>query len=113
MIETLVWRIISSLAAAIMLLSSPVVPGNIDLDHRVVVQNPDGSISTERSFSVNIDGLEVLLPTVVDGEILTVDEAIDHFFESGEHLGMFSSVEEAEAYAIALHLRQEAFYNPE
>ncbi len=113
MIEALVWRMISSLAAAIMLLSTPVVPGNIDLDNRIVVQNEDGSISTERSFSVNIDGFEVLLPTVVDGEILTEDEAVEHFLYTGEHLGMFSTVEEAEAYAVALHLRQEAFYNPE
>lgn len=113
MLETLVWRIISSMAAAIMLLSSPVVPGNIDLDRRVVVMNDDGSFSTERSFSVNIDGLEVLLPTVVNGEVLSVDKAVEHFLYTGEHLGMFSTVEEAEAYAVALHLRQEAFYNPE
>ncbi len=113
MLETLVWKAISALAAAVMLLSNPVVPGNINLDNRVVVQNPDGSISTERSFSVNIDGLEVLLPTVVNGKILSEDEAIDHFFESGEHLGMFATIEEVESYAVALHLRQEAYYSPE
>lgn len=113
MLETLVWRIISSMAAAIMLMSNPVVPGNIDLDHRVVVQNDDGFISTERSFSVSIDSLEVLLPTVVHGEVLTEDEAVEYFFRTGEHLGMFATVEEVEAYAVALHLRQEAFYNPE
>lgn len=113
MLEALVWRVVSSLAAAIMLLSNPVVPGNIDLDHRIVVINLDGSFSTERSFSVNIDGLEVLLPTVIDGKVLSEDEAIDYFFKSGEHLGMFATIEEVEAYAVALHLRQEAYYSPE
>lgn len=90
--------------------AEPVVVGNIDLDHRVVVVNDDGSFSTELSFSVEIDGLEVLLPTVVDGEVVSEEEAIEHFFLTGEHLGVFSTPEEAEAYAEALHLRQQEYY---
>ena len=97
--------IVSLLAAILM-----VVPGNIDLDNRQVVVNPDGSVSTELSFSVEIDGLEVLLPTVVDGKIVSEDEAIDHFLASGEHLGMFNSPEDAEVYACWLHMRQEERY---
>lgn len=85
--------------------------GNIDLNNRKVVRNKDGSISTERSFSVNIDGKETLLPTVVDGKIVSEDEAIDHYYKTGEHLGRFDTVEEAEAYAEELHKRQDRYYN--
>lgn len=85
--------------------------GNIDLNNRKVVKNKDGSISTERSFSVNIDGKETLLPTVVNGKILSEDEAVDHYFRTGEHLGRFDTVKEAEAYAEKLHNRQDWYYN--
>lgn len=84
--------------------------GNIDLNNRKVVKNADGSISTERSFSVNIDGKETLLPRVINGKIVSEDEAIDHYYKTGEHLGRFNTVEEAEAYAEALHRRQEKKY---
>jgi len=85
--------------------------GNIDLNKRQVVRNKDGTISTERSFSVNIDGKETLLPTVVGGRIVTEDEAIDHYYNTGEHLGRFDTVEEAEEYAEQLHNRQDWYYN--
>lgn len=91
-------------------LAEPVVPGNIDLNNRVVIWNEDGSFSTEISFSVEIDGLEVLLPLIIDGKIVSEEEAIQHFLKTGEHLGMFATIEEAEAYAVELHLRQEAMY---
>lgn len=91
-------------------LAEPVVEGNIDLNDRIVVFNDDGSFSTEISFSVEIDGLEVLLPLVVNGKLVSEEEAIDHFLRTGEHLGMFSSIEEAEQFAEELHLRQEEKY---
>lgn len=84
--------------------------GNIDLNNRKVVHNKDGSISTERSFSVNIDGKETLLPTVINGRIVSEDEAIDHYYKTGEHLGRFDTIEEADAYAEELHNRQNEFY---
>lgn len=87
-----------------------VVPGNIDLDNRSVIVQEDGSISTELSFSVEIDGLEVLLPTVIDGQIVSENDAINHYHETGEHLGMFSNPETAEMYAYVLHLRQQQKY---
>lgn len=91
-------------------LADPVVEGNIDLDSRIVVFNKDDTFSTEISFSVEIDGLEVLLPLIINGELVSEEEAIDHFLRTGEHLGMFSSVEECEQYAEELHLQQEEKY---
>lgn len=84
--------------------------GNIDLDARVVVENDDGSFSTEISFSVEFDGLQYLLPTVIGGEVVSEDEAIEHFLETGEHLGCFETVEACDHYAEWLHCRQEEFY---
>ena len=84
--------------------------GNIDLNNRIVVHNPDGSISTERSFSTEIDGYEVLLPTVINGEIWNEEDAIEYYYETGDYLGKFDTPEEADEYAEALHERQEWFY---
>jgi len=85
--------------------------GNIDLNNRQVVRNKDGSISTERSFSVNIDGKEVLLPTVINGRIVSENEAINHYLKTGEYLGKFNTVKEADEYAEKLHNRQDWYYN--
>lgn len=84
--------------------------GNIDLNNRIPVQNPDDSISTEKSFSTEIDGEEILLPTIVDGQVLSESDAIDHYIATGEYLGKFASVNEADAYAQLLHERQQWFY---
>ena len=85
--------------------------GNIDLNNRKTVYNDDGSISTELSFSVNIDGKEVLLPTIINGKVCSEDDAIDHYFRTGENLGKFDTVDEAERYAEMLHNRQDWYYN--
>jgi len=84
--------------------------GNIDLDSRIVVENADGTFSTELSFSFEMDGEIWLIPSVVNGELLSEDDAFDHFLETGEYLGCFPTVEECDHYAEWLHLRQEAFY---
>ena len=80
--------------------------GNIDLNNRKVVHNKDGSFSTEESFSTNIDGKEVLLPTIIDGKRVSQRQAINHYYKTGKHLGKFDSVEEADDYAVRLHERQ-------
>lgn len=84
--------------------------GNIDLNHRKVVHNPDGSISTERSISIGVGGSEVLIPTVVGGKIVSNAAAIAHYEATGENLGTFNNPANADAYAVALHSRQESYY---
>ena len=86
-------------------------PGNIDLNHRKVVHNKDGSISTERSLTVNYDDGVYLIPTVVNGKILSDDDAIDYFEKYGEYLGRFDTNEEADEYAMILHNRQDWYYH--
>ncbi|MDT7053749.1 lytic transglycosylase domain-containing protein [Citrobacter freundii] len=87
--------------------------GNIDIHNRPVVKNSDGSISTVRSMSTNIDGKEVLIPTVSDdGRIMSDDEAIDNFMRTGKHLGMFDNPADATAYAESLHNQQADEYLP-
>lgn len=80
-------------------------PGNIDLYQQPKVKNPDGSISTVDSSSYNLDGQEVLLPSVTpDGRHLnTDDEIIAEYRKTGRHLGKFASPAEATAYASQLH----------
>ncbi|MFT3671296.1 M15 family metallopeptidase [Aestuariivirga sp.] len=84
--------------------------GNIDLDRRKVLKNEDGSISTEQSFSTNIDGEEVLLPTIINGKRVSEEEAIAHYQKTGEHLGKFNNPQDAERYAEMLHNRQASVY---
>ena len=89
--------------------------GNIDLNNRPVFNNADGTISTVDSTSFNIDGKEVLLPTVwmVNGRpyhSYDDEEVLQHYFETGEFLGIFDTPEEANEYAEQLHLDQADFY---
>lgn len=81
--------------------------GNIDLATRPVVRNADGSISTERSFSIEVDGKEYLIPQVSpDGRVLSHERAIDEFKRTGKHLGVFQSAEDADRYARQLSAAQ-------
>lgn len=89
-------------------------PGNIDLSARPVVRNSDGSISTVRSISVEMDGKEYLIPTVSeDGKVLSEDDAVKQFKKTGKHLGVFDSPDDATAYARQLHEDQESLYAPQ
>ena len=86
--------------------------GNIDLNNRKVLKNRDGSISTEQSISFgDDDGNEILVPTIINGKKVSNREAIKHYYKTGENLGIFKSVEEADKYAQKLHNRQNRYYN--
>lgn len=86
-------------------------PGNIDLSNRPRVKNPDGSTSTVRSMSFEQDGKEVLVPTVVDGRVVSNDAAIAHYKKTGEHLGIFTTPAAATAFAQQLHESEAAKLN--
>lgn len=88
-----------------------ITPGNIDLYHRPIVKNKDGTISTVVSMSFNDQGKEVLIPMVSDdGRIMEVQEAINHYRRTGKHLGIFDSPQNATAYAKSLHESQAKLY---
>lgn len=83
--------------------------GNIDLASRPVVQNPDGSVSTVRSITIEQDGRHYVIPTVSDdGQVLSDEAAVAAFNDSGRHLGAFDSSEAANGYAETLSADQGA-----
>lgn len=82
--------------------------GNINLFEQPRVPNADGSTSTIDSLSVNIDGKEVLLPTVTpDGRHFTgptaTEQAVAEYTRTGRHLGIFETPEQANKFAQQLH----------
>lgn len=91
-----------------------VVPGNINVHRRPVVRNADGSISTVRSITVTDDnGRAVLIPTVIDGRgVVPDDAAMQHYRDTGQHLGIFGSIEDADRYGQSLHEDQAREYVP-
>lgn len=89
--------------------------GNIDLYNRPQYRNADGSISTVDSTSFNIQGKEVLLPSVwmKDGKAYRSsdgDEILQHFYDTGEFLDVFDTVDAANSYAEKLHDAQDYYY---
>lgn len=80
-------------------------PGNINLGGRPILHNPDGTVSSERSFSIGTDQGEVLIPRIFDGKDHTEREAIDHYKQTGQHMGIFDSPAHADAYAEKIHSR--------
>lgn len=92
--------------------------GNIDLTNRPQYKNEDGSVSTVRSMSFNEDGKEILVPTIDYDQygnpvLLSDEEAIDRYHRTGEYLGKFDTVKQANEYAENLHRQQEDLYSDE
>lgn len=86
---------------------------SMDLGNRPVLHNDDGTVSTERSFSINEGGKEILLPQIVDGQLVSKEEAIRHYHETGQHMGYYASPEAAAPFAEAFHNRGSASMTPE
>ena len=85
--------------------------GNIDLANRPQVPMGNGQTATVRSMSFGSPLGETLIPTIRDdGWPMSNKQAIDQFYRTGKHLGVFSSPEEANRYAQLLHQQQEQFY---
>jgi hypothetical protein len=106
-----------------------VEPGNLPIWNRPVVQNADGTHSSEYSTSFRDEqGREVLVPTVVNGKFLTPDgkkppkgspeeqamfkRAWQHYLDTGENLGKFDNAANANAYANVLHNRKAQKQSP-
>ena len=85
-------------------------PGNIDLAHRQVYKIPGGGIATVHSMGIEEDGKQILIPTIIDGQPVSKDEAIAHYHETGENLGKFDTVAHANQYSQDLHASQAEYY---
>ena len=102
-------RIISEAASAF----GPTYPGqteagNIDLVNRPRVKRENGQISTIATIVVGFDDGHVVLPTVSDdGRMMTKDEAIDVYRQTGKHLGKFSDLKQAVTASELMHKQQE------
>jgi hypothetical protein len=93
-------------------MSNPLLPGqisagNINLRYRPSVPNPEGGESTVFSESAGQRGAEVLYPRVVNGKLLTSEEAWKHYLSTGENLGKFSTVAAADEMGQRVHRQQE------
>ena len=84
--------------------------GNIDLYNRKPYTHENGDISTVYSMSFEEDGETILVPTIIDGQLVSEDEAIDHYHQTGEYLGKFKDPKKADEYAKKLHDQQEHLY---
>lgn len=91
-----------------------VVRGNIDINNRPSVPNPQGGISSVFSASndVVIKGrhYEMLFPTVIPVgghyKVVSVAAAYRYSVRTGKHLGIFDTVAHANTYARKLHAQQ-------
>jgi len=102
-VDKVLSRIIPTAEAKGMAEGGLVTPGNIDVSKLPAVRNPDGTVSTVRSMSINVDGKEVLIPTVINGRIVSDKDAINQYMRTGRHLGIFDTPESATTYAQKLH----------
>lgn len=69
---------------------------------RPVINNPDGSFSTERTITIEADGRHYVIPTIVGGKQLRDDEAVKAW-RAGKNpeVGVYGSADEAENAAQA------------
>ena len=84
--------------------------GNIDLKTRPKVRNKDGSYSTVRTIGIEDSGKHVNIPTVINGRVVSNQEAVNHYRRTGKHLGKYNSRKEADAAAKSLSKSQAKRY---
>ncbi len=89
---------------------SPQQKGNINLRIRPKVKNKDGSYSTVRTIGIEADGMYINIPTVVNGKVVSNQEAIKHYRKTGRHLGKFKTRKERDAAARQLSKDQSKMY---
>lgn len=67
---------------------------------KVQIQNPDGTISTERTFTTEIGGAWFNIPSIVNGKELPEDQALAEFRRgTNPAVGVFQNKRDAEAAA--------------
>lgn len=86
--------------------------GNIDLNARPVLKNPDGTISTVESITFQEQGgLYVNIPTITpEGNRINNEDAIRLYYLTGQHLGKYRSEQSASQAAERLSARQADMY---
>lgn len=64
------------------------------------IQNEDGSVSTERTITIEADGKHYVIPTIVNGKVLDEETAIQ-LFQKGQNppVGVFATAQEADSFA--------------
>ena len=80
--------------------------GNLDLSNRKQVPNPEaGGTSSVWSMSVGIQDkngkeITVVIPRLKpDGTIMSEQDAFSYFKKTGQHMGKFQTVEEADRFS--------------
>lgn len=85
-----------------------IAEGNINLSNRKPVKFGD-SVATVRSISFSDrPGVEILIPTVVGGRVVSDQKAIDHYYKTGKHLGKYTTVSAAQRAAERIHQAEQA-----
>ena len=90
-------------------------PPTDEIWDRPKVQNEDGTYSTAESITIDIDykgqPASVVIPTVYDGKHHTEEEAIERFFKTKLHFGIFKADNPkiVEEYSINVHNAQEEY----
>jgi|OM-RGC.v1.027688673 hypothetical protein len=87
---------------------------NIDVSQLPEVPNRipgEGGISTVRSMGISEDGKEVLIPTVVEGQLPASAEeaerrALEYYRRTGKHLGKYATRGAADSAAMLTHERE-------
>lgn len=80
-----------------------VTPGTIDLSQLPVAYLPSGMWGTVRSASRDVNGRELLYPTIINGIPVDDDTAFKYAMRTGKHLGIFKDGDSADVYAQRLH----------